>query len=208
MTGVPDRPVDPAESARPADAADPADPADATTSAEPVDSVAAVGPARHDEEQASERLELIREATTMALYVSLSLLAVLMASPSASHDNRITASLIVFGTAVGLVLAHHLAFRLSTRLVNSGLLTPESVRALKAQALGGFPVAVLASVPVLVFGADPGEPVAEVVLLLFVALVGYRAVRASTTPGRALLYVAGLSISVAAVLALKLIVGH
>jgi hypothetical protein len=155
-----------------------------------------------------ERLELIREATTMALYVSLSLLAVLIALPVSHQDERAKAGLIVFGTALGLVLAHHVAFRLSTRLVSGGLLTPESVNALKAQALGGIPVAIVAALPVLVLGEDPGELVAEAVLLAFVAFVGYRSARASSSPARSLVYVAGLVIAVIGVVLVKLAVGH
>ena len=61
----------------------------------------------------AQRLELLREVTTMALYVSLSILAVLIALPIASNDNRVQAGLTVLGTGVGLVLAHHLSFRMS-----------------------------------------------------------------------------------------------
>ncbi|MGA8046953.1 MAG: hypothetical protein WCA30_11885 [Dermatophilaceae bacterium] len=41
-------------------------------------------------------------------------------------------------TALGLVLAHQLAFRLSTRLLNRGVLDPDSLVILKAQLLGVF----------------------------------------------------------------------
>jgi len=153
--------------------------------------------------------ELVREALTMALYVSLSLLAVLIALPAVGHvDNRVEAGLTVMITAVGLVLAHHVAFRLSTRLVNGGLLTPESVRALQAQALGGLPVAVVAALPVFVLGEDPGETVAELVLLAFVALVGYRSARFTSGRARSFLYVCGVVVAVAAVLVIKLLAGH
>ena len=154
------------------------------------------------------RLEVVREATTMALYVSLSLLAVLIALPIDTEDNRVRAGLTVLVTAVGLVLAHHLAFRMSTRLVNGGLLTPDSVRALEAQALGGLPVAVIAALPVFVFGEEPGELIAEIVLLAFVAFVGYRSARASSGPGRSVLYVGGITLAVAGVLVVKLLVSH
>ena len=153
--------------------------------------------------------ELMREALTMALYVSLSLLAVLIALPVVGDvDNRVKAGVTVLITALGLVLAHHVAFRMSTRLVNGGLLTPESVRALKAQALGGLPVAVIAAIPVFVFGEDPGEDVAMVLLLAFVAVVGYRSARFTSGKARAFLYVCGLVLVVAAVLGIKLIAGH
>ena len=61
----------------------------------------------------AQRLELLREVPTMALYVSLSILAVLIALPIASSDNRVQAGLTVLATGVGLVLAHHLSFRMS-----------------------------------------------------------------------------------------------
>jgi len=156
----------------------------------------------------TDRRELVREALTMALYVSLSLLAVLLAMPVAAQDNRWQAGLIVLATALGLVLAHHIAFRLSTRLVNGGLLTPESIHALKAQALGGLPVAVIAALPVFVLGEEPGETVSELILLAFVALVGYRSARFTSGKARSFLYVCGLVAVVAAVLLVKFVAGH
>ncbi len=175
---------------------------------DPSDSVTRAIPVEAADTSAHER-ELMREALTMALYVSLSLLAVLIALPVAAHtDDRIKAGLTVLITALGLVLAHHVAFRLSTKLVNGGLLTPESVHALKAQALGGLPVAVLAALPVFVLGEDPGENVAILLLLAFVALVGYRSARFTSGKARSLLYVCGLVVVVAAVLAIKYVAGH
>ena len=106
------------------------------------------------------------------------------------------------------MLAHHLSFRMSSRLVNGGLLSPQSVEALTAQALGGLPVAVLAALPVFVLGEEPGEVVSEVLLLGFVALVGYRSARFTSGVGRSLLYVGVIVAAVAAVLVIKLLAGH
>jgi len=156
----------------------------------------------------AQRLELLREVTTMALYVSLSILAVLIALPVAQNDNRVQAGLTVLATGLGLVLAHHLSFRMSSRLVNGGLLSPQSVEALTAQALGGLPVAVLAALPVFALGEEPGEVVSEVLLLGFVALVGYRSARFTSGVGRSLLYVGVIVAAVAAVLVIKLLAGH
>ena len=152
--------------------------------------------------------ELLREVTTMALYVSLSILAVLIALPVAQNDNRVQAGLTVLATGLGLVLAHHLSFRMSSRLANGGLLSPQSVEALTAQALGGLPVAVLAALPVFALGEEPGEVVSEVLLLGFVALVGYRSARFTSGVGRSLLYVGVIVAAVAAVLVIKLLAGH
>ena len=99
-------------------------------------------------------------------------------------------------------------FRMSTRLVNEGLLTRESRDALKAQALGGIPVAVLGSIPVFLLGEDPGEDVAILLLLGLVAAVGYRTARFSARPIRALGYSIVVVLIVFGVVTFKLLVGH
>ena len=155
-------------------------------------------------------IELTREALTMALYLSLSLLAVLIALPVVQkhQDHSWQAAWTVFATGIGLLLAHHLAFRLSSRLVSEGLLTPESRRALKAQLVGGVPVAVLASVPVLLFGEDPGENIAILLLGAFVVLVGYRSARHRASPLRSLAYSVLVVAAALGVLAVKSLVAH
>lgn len=156
------------------------------------------------------QVEVAREAVTMALYQSLSLLAVLLATPTPGDGGETGAevALIVLLTGLGLLAAHHVAFRMSSRLVNAGALADDSLRLLRAQALGGVPVVVLAAVPPLVFGTDWGSLVSEVLLLGVVTLVGYRAARQRTSRGRALIYVAVVLGVAAAVIALKLAVGH
>ncbi len=155
-------------------------------------------------------LEVARESVTMALYQSLSLLAVLLATPTpgGGEDNRVEVAVIVLLTGLGLLAAHHVAFRMSSRLVNSGALSDDSLRLLRAQALGGLPIVVLAAVPPLAFGAQAGSLVSELLLLGIVGLVGYRAARQGTTRARALIYVAVILAFAAAVIALKLAVGH
>ena len=72
------------------------------------------------DEHERERTEVWREGITMALYVSLSQLAVMTALPAqeASTDSKL--ALTVALTSVGLVLAHQVAFRMSSRLVAPG----------------------------------------------------------------------------------------
>lgn len=145
----------------------------------------------------------------MALYQSLSLLAVLLATPSPSADDaNVTVAISVFLTGLGLLLAHHIAFRLSTRMVNHGVLSPESLRLLAAQTKGGMPIVVGAAVPPLLLGADLGTTVSEILLLLLVVAVGYRAVRQAIDRRRALLYLVGLTVTIVALMGLKTAVGH
>ena len=158
---------------------------------------------RHEREQ-------LREAITMALYIGVSLLAVLLATPTDYvDDSRTRVATTVALTALGLVLAHQLAYRLSTRLLNRGVLDAESLAILRAQLLGGLPVVAIAAVPVLLFGGQTGVLVAEVLLLAVVAAVGYLTARsAGASSRRVLLNVAGVLVVVGAVLALKVAVGH
>jgi hypothetical protein len=179
------------------------------TGGEPPATIAVLPPDSSGSADRRPRSDFLREVTTMALYVSLSLLAVLLALPDADdEDNRVQEGLVVLGTGLGLVLAHHVAFRMSTRLVNEGLLTGESVEAMRAQALGGIPVALLAALPVFLLGEDPGEDVAVLLLLLLVLGVGYRTARFSSRRVRALASAAVLVLVVAAVVGIKLIAGH
>lgn len=159
---------------------------------------------------AADRIEPMREAVTMALYQSLSMLAVLVATPTpnAADDNRVAVAITVLLTGLGLLAAHHVAFRISSRLVNDGLLTDESLRLLRAQAVGGLPVVVLAAIPPLVFGVEFGTVVSELLLLLLVAVVGYRAVRQAVSRRKAFVYLLGTVVLASAVITLKLAVGH
>lgn len=155
------------------------------------------------------RIEAAREAVTMALYQSLSILAVLLATPAPSaEDANVRVAITVFLTGLGLLLAHHMAFRLSSRLVNHGLLSDTSLRMLRAQLLGGLPIVVGAAVPPLLLGAEVGTTVSEVLLLVLVVVVGYRAVRPARDRRQAMRYLIGLVVAVSLLMALKTAVGH
>lgn len=152
--------------------------------------------------------EIWREGVTMALYISLSQLAVMTTLPHSDFPSDDLA-LTVLLTSVGLVLAHQVAFRMSSRLVAEGSqLEPEAPKLLGAQLLGGGLVTLLAVLPILVFG--PGAFRASVgLLLLFVMIVGYLVARsAPVSRFRAVLYVTFVAVVVVGVLAVKSLVGH
>ena len=156
-----------------------------------------------------ERAEIWREGLTMALYISLSQLAVLAALPSDAVTAGSTLALTIALTSVGLVLAHQVAFRMSSRLIAEGSrLAPVAPRILRAQLAGGALVTLLAVLPVLLFG--PGAVRwSALLLLLFVLGVGYLVARsAPMSRARSLLYVAGVAVVVIGVLAVKSLVGH
>lgn len=154
--------------------------------------------------------EQIREGVLMALYIGLSLLAVLVVSPSPdAEDTAREVAGTVFLTALGLVLAHQVAFRLATRLVSGGELDAEARSALRAQLKAGFLVAVAAALPVLLLGGDTGLLISELLILAMVVVVGFAVARsAGRSRGRSVTYVLGLSIVVGIVLLVKTAVGH
>ncbi|MCU0265923.1 MAG: hypothetical protein MUC45_07370 [Actinomycetia bacterium] len=160
---------------------------------EPADS--AVDPARR---------ERWREGVMMALYVSLSQVAVLLALP----DDDVSA-LTVGLTSVGLLLAHRVAFQVSTRLVNQGRLDAEQAQVLGAQLVGGLVVTVIAVLPILLVDGPGGVRIAEVLLLGFVAVVSYLTARTvPTSRPRALGYAAAVLVVASAVLVVKAVAAH
>ena len=167
------------------------------------------GTADTDIAERHERKEIWREGFTMALYISLSQLAVLTALPSSSVQGSSTLALTIALTSVGLVLAHQLAFRMSSRLIAEGSrLEPMAPRILRAQLVGGALVTALAVLPVLLFGAEAYRW-SIALLLLFVLGVGYLVARsAPTSRPRSLLYVGFVAILVVGVLVVKGLVGH
>jgi hypothetical protein len=69
------------------------------------------------EEEEEEARELRKEAFTMALYVAICLLAALSVVSEHGGTSEADTFKIVWGTTLGLALAHWFAFRVSSRLV-------------------------------------------------------------------------------------------
>jgi hypothetical protein len=159
---------------------------------------------------AAHRKERMREGVTMALYISLSLLAVMLAIPrDLGPSSAESPALVIFLTALGLILAHQLASRLSTRLAHHGRLGREHLDLFAAQLVGGLIVTVVAVIPVLLIDGHRGVIVSELVLLAFIATVAYTAARlVPYSRLRALGYTAGIVVIALAVLWVKGLVGH
>lgn len=158
---------------------------------------------------AEHRREFWREAVTMALYLSLSLLAVLLAVPtsSAATEGELVGQVLL--TAIGLLVAHLLAFAVSSRLVSSGILDAQARLVGFAQVVGGLAVVALVTAPLLLFDAPTSLRVAQGLMLGLVACVGYLAARqADISRAKALVYVVLVVLSAVVVLILKAAVGH
>lgn len=152
---------------------------------------------------------MLREGLTMALYVSLSLLAVMLAWPTPPGDGDRSPALTILLVSVGLIAAHQVAFRLSSRLFAPGSqLSAAHAQVLWSQLAGGGAVTALAVLPILLFGGS-AYPLSLGLLLAFVLAVGYAVARSAPVSRlRALAYVAVIAVAVLAVLALKSLVTH
>lgn len=139
--------------------------------------------------------ELRKEAYTMALYVAICLLAALTAASHATDHINVFA--IVWGTTLGLAIAHWFAFRVSARLVASGSIRRHDADVAAAQLAGAAAVGLIASIPLLLFEQSNELDGARLVLAGFIGVVGYAVARAAEA-GRLRAAVYGLSVLVVA----------
>lgn len=149
------------------------------------------------------RYEELREGMTMSLYINLTLLAVLLVIPVNQGQTRIQMVVFVLMTTLALLIAHQIAFRLSSRFMNAGVMHREVPRLLLAQALGAATAATLAVVPIIFFGHE-GIWLSESLLLAFVCAIGFLASRSGgATRWRATGYVGFLIIVVTSLIVFK-----
>ncbi len=151
-----------------------------------------------DEEHEEPARELRKEAYTMGLYVAICLLAAL-AAVGDHLDHEVDVFEIVWGTTLGLALAHWFAFRVSARLVASGAFGAHDAAVSAAQLVGAVAVAVIVTVPVILLPSSSELDAARLVLAVFIGLVGYAVARGgganvvrSVLYGVAILFVAGV----------------
>jgi hypothetical protein len=149
------------------------------------------------------RRELVREAVTMALYVSITLLAALVAIPSDDVPGTLRTAALIWGGAASLALAHWLAFDIGARLFRTEHLDrlhrlggPVSV----AAALG---VAVVATIPIMFAPDEIASELAICVLAFLLAAAGFAVGRRSgagllrsLAGGVLLLAIAGLVVGI------------
>ena len=154
--------------------------------------------------------ERVREGVTMALYIALSLLAVMVAlPPNIGSRGTPHPALVVAVAAIGLLLAHMIAFRVSSRLVTGGAMGAAHLRLLAAQLAGGAVVTVVAVVPLLLLELPASLIVSELAVLGLIVVVGYVAARAhAERQWHAVRYVLGIVLLTLVVLWVKSLVLH
>jgi len=135
------------------------------------------------------RVEALREAMTMMLYLSIVLLATLTALPSgtdggaegqgATGVHGLGLVGLIWGTTVGLALAHWFSFRLTARAFGGGNLSDRDALVGFAQLGGAVLVAGFCTIPVLVVGDSDEIRVTSWVPALIVGVAGYVVARIS-----------------------------
>jgi hypothetical protein len=126
-----------------------------------------VAPASHD---LAHDTEVRREGFTMGLYVSITLLGALTVT-------SVTVLHIVWGTTIGLALAHWFAFSLATRLVDPAADNEHVKRHLAAQVTAALFVAVMCTIPVLLLPDDWERSGARTAAAVCIGAVTYGQVR-------------------------------
>lgn len=154
------------------------------------------------------RRELAREAVTMALYVSITLLAALVATPDDDVPGTLRTAALIWGGAAGLALAHWLAFDVGARLFQTAHLDRLHRLAGPVTLAAALAVALIATIPILLAPEDIASETAICVLASILALAGFELGRRSGAGLLRALTGAAILIGVAAlVVTAKIVLG-
>jgi hypothetical protein len=130
--------------------------------------------------QGDDQAEIYREAVTMVLYVSVVEIAELAALPEEHFAHgTVTGAVggkllaIVWGTAVGLAIAHWFAFRLAAPAFRGEGATRQDTYIGLAQVGGAMFVAAVSSLPVLFFSDVRAQETTGDVPAVLIGVVGY-----------------------------------
>src|SRR3954452_16237941 len=144
------------------------------------------GPAHRARLPNEARAELLREAVTMTLYVSVVLIAELAAIPEKHFaDGRVTGAVggqllaIVWGTAVGLAVAHWFAFGLAAPAFRGERPSRLDAYVGLVQVGSAIFVACVSSLPVLLLSDAHAQETTGDVPALLIGIAGYLLARAT-----------------------------
>jgi len=138
------------------------------------------------EHPAAHRSHLVREAATMVLYVSVVEIAELAAIPEEHFAHgRVTGPVggallaIVWGTAVGLAIAHWFAFRIAAPAFRGESPTRLDAQIGLAQLAGAIFVAAVSSLPVLLLNDVRAQETTGDVPAVIIGVIAYFIARAA-----------------------------
>jgi hypothetical protein len=140
----------------------------------------------------------VREGVTMALYVCVVLAAEFVAVSDHAEDEGLVIG-VIWGTTMGLAVAHVFAFVLTARLFAEGRLDPAGRSATWMQLVAAGAVALAATIPFLLFALERALNVAAFVVAGLIGAAAYLAPRrAGARRGKSIGY--GLAVLAVAVL--------
>ena len=112
----------------------------------------------------------------MALYVAVVLLATLAAIKDSAHSDAQLLG-IIWGTTIGLALAHFFAFRVASRMVRGTSFHRHDLELALSQLGGAAGVALLCTIPVVLLSPESENDVVRYELALLIGIAGYAAGR-------------------------------
>jgi hypothetical protein len=112
----------------------------------------------------------------MALYVCIVLAAEFAAAAELAVDEPSTIG-VIWGTALGVALAHVFAFNLAARLFAGGRVSRDTRRAAWAQLASAAAVSAVVSLPFLFFSLGPAVEASGFVLAALIGVTAYVASR-------------------------------
>lgn len=150
-----------------------------------------------------------RAVATMVLYVSVVLMGAIATIPANDLDEDVEVAAVIWGSALGLALAHWFAFNASAHLFRGEGINADELREGVWEALAALAVAVAATVPLLLLDETLAAAVSLITLALVVTAVAYVASRhGGLSRGRALLR-GGVTVVIATIVAvIKIRLGH
>jgi hypothetical protein len=150
-----------------------------------------------------------RAIATMVLYVSVVLMGAIATVPAADLDEDVAVAAVIWGSALGLALAHWFAFNASAHLFRGEGIAPEDVREGIWEAVAALGVAVVATVPLLLLDDTVGAAVSLVALAALVTAVAFVASRHGGLSRTRALLRGGVTLVLAVIVAgVKIWIGH
>lgn len=154
------------------------------------------------------RIEAEREGVTMGLYLAIVTLAEAGALDGSGVGAGATAAAI-WGTAIGLALAHVFAFDLSARIFAQGRPHRSTRLSTAAQVIAAGAVAALATLPFLLFSRDVAFTISGLLMAALIGVTGFAAARAGGhSHGRALVVAVVTLVLGALIVVVKAGLGH
>jgi hypothetical protein len=156
------------------------------------------------------RQALSREFLASALYVAMVLLAALVALPKERMPSDASVVATMVGTALGLIAAHFVAFRLAAHVTSETGTAPASVlEEAGAGFAGGLLVAVVAALPFAALDGEDALLATLIALAILPALMGLAIARLRGRSWGTSVLAAGMALGLAlAVVTLKTALGH